>query len=361
MKKVKENKKTKVFVGISGGVDSSVSAAILKDEGYDVTGVFIKVWYPEFLDCDWKEEKRDAMRICAHLDIPFKMLDLSKEYKEEVIDYMIDTYKKGHTPNPDVMCNKYVKFGSFFDWAVENGADFMATGHYAQVRKDGEEFKLVASEDTEKDQTYFLWSLKQKHLEKTIFPIGKYKKEEVRKLAHTFGLFTESKKDSQGLCFLGQLNMKDFLKQYIKTKDGDVLNEQGEVVGSHDGAVLYTIGERHGFEIFKKNPNSVPLYVISKNIEDNTIVISENKPVISSLDKKIKLGDVNIISDINNQEKVDLYIRTKYRQTLLPAILYNEKTAYFIEFINKSDDVAVGQSIVFYKDSVCLGGGIVIE
>lgn len=358
--KVNTPLKTKVFVGISGGVDSSVSTALLKEEGYDVTGVFIKAWYPDFLNCDWKEEKRDAMRICAKLDIPFIMLDLSKEYKEEVIDYLIKEYKTGNTPNPDVMCNKEIKFGSFFDWSIKQGADFIATGHYAQVKKKGNKFELYESTDTEKDQTYFLWNIKQKHLKYTLFPIGKYKKTKVRELAHKYNLFTENKKDSQGLCFLGQLDMKSFLKQYIKVAEGNVVNEKGEIIGHHDGALFYTLGERHGFTISKKSPEDEALYVIEKNIEDNTLTVSKNKPTTSAHSNEITLKEVNLISDeINFNNNVE--VRMRYRQDLQKGYLTVNNDVGKIVFSAPVEYVAPGQSVVFYNKGICLGGGVVVK
>jgi tRNA-specific 2-thiouridylase len=243
----------KVFVGVSGGVDSSVALALLKNEGYDVTGVFLKVWAPDFLPCDWREERRSAMRVCATLDVPFITLDCEVEYKKEVVDYMIREYSEGRVPNPDVFCNKYVKFGVFLKRALEMGADYVATGHYAQVVKNMDKFKLCESTDKEKDQSYFVYTLGQYELSHTLFPIGHMTKPEVRKLAHKFGLPTATKKDSQGLCFIGKIDMKEFLTHYIETKEGDVLNTKGEVIGFHDGAIFLTIGQRHGFTVTKKN------------------------------------------------------------------------------------------------------------
>ncbi|MEK7514388.1 MAG: tRNA 2-thiouridine(34) synthase MnmA, partial [Patescibacteria group bacterium] len=204
----------KVFVGLSGGVDSAVSAALLKRDGFDVTGVFIKGWYPEFLHCNWREERRDAMRVAAHLDISFATFDCEEEYKKYVVDYMLSEYDLGRTPNPDVMCNKYVKFGSFFREAIARGADFIATGHYA-VKEERDNhghsiFILKESPDPDKDQSYFLWTLTQKELAASLFPVGKYKKEKVRTLARKFKLPVSEKKDSQGICFLGNVDMKEF-------------------------------------------------------------------------------------------------------------------------------------------------------
>ncbi|MEK7118469.1 MAG: tRNA 2-thiouridine(34) synthase MnmA, partial [Patescibacteria group bacterium] len=239
--------KRKVFVGLSGGVDSSVSAALLKEQGYDVVGVFIKVWQADFLPCTWREERRDAMRAAAHLNIPFLTLDLEKEYKKEVVDYMIREYGAGRIPNPDVMCNKHVKFGAFLDFAKKHGADFIATGHYSRVVSRQEsvgsrKFVLLKGADKEKDQSYFLWTLTQAQLAHTLFPVGHLKKSQVRLLARKFGLSNAEKKDSQGLCFIGAIDMAKFLKQYLHTEKGDVRNENGDIVGTHDGALLYTIG-----------------------------------------------------------------------------------------------------------------------
>jgi len=217
----------KVYVGISGGVDSSVSALLLKKAGYDVTGVFIRGWQPPFLECSVKEDRHSAMRVCAELGIPYLECDGALAYKKWVVDYMIDSYSKGFVPNPDVMCNKYVKFGIFYDFAIKNGADFVATGHYAQV----ENGILKKGIDQDKDQSYFLWAVPKDKLEKTIFPIGGMKKDEVRKIAERNKLFTATKKDSQGLCFLGKLDVKDFLKECIDVEPGNVLNENGEIVG----------------------------------------------------------------------------------------------------------------------------------
>lgn len=337
----------KVYVGLSGGVDSSVSALLLKEGNFDVTGVFIKIWHPDFLQCDWKSEMRDAMRVCAKLDIPFKMLDLSKEYEKKVINYMISEYREGRTPNPDIMCNKYIKFGHFFDWAIKDGADFVATGHYAQT-KDG---KLLKAVDQDKDQTYFLWTLQKDQLEKILFPIGHLPKPEVRKIAEKNNLITADKKDSQGLCFVGPIDIKGFLKKYIDVTDGNVLNEEGEVIGSHDGAVLYTIGERHGFLITKKETDDKPKYIISRDIDKNTITVSDNKPITEANTSSIKLRDINII----NKAPKDISARLRYRQLLEEAIL-TENTLIFKEDIEMA---SVGQSAVFYKDDECLGGGII--
>lgn len=339
----------KVYIGMSGGVDSSVSAALLKKAGYDVTGVFIKVWQPEWIDCTWKEDRLDAMRVAAKLDIPFVTLDLEKEYKEEVVDYMISEYKAGRTPNPDVMCNRYVKFGGFFNWAMKQGADFVATGHYAQII-DG---KLIAGNDKNKDQTYFLWTLTAGQISKTLFPVGNIEKPEVRKLAKKFKLPNAEKKDSQGLCFIGKIDIKEFLSHYIESKKGNVIDEKGTIIGEHDGTFFFTIGERHGFKITKKTPNDERYYVIAKDIEKNTITVSE-KEKISGV-KKVVLEDVNWNQGSISVGKV-LQARSRYREKLQDIIFTNQNTA---EFKEAQTTLSSGQSLVVYDGNVCLGGAII--
>lgn len=350
---MEKGRNRKVYIGMSGGVDSSVSAALLKKAGYDVTGVFIKVWQPDWINCTWKEDRMDAMRVAALLDIPFITLDLEKEYKEEVVDYMISEYRAGRTPNPDVMCNRYVKFGGFYDWAMKQGVDYVATGHYAQVI-DG---KLIAGNDKNKDQTYFLWTLNKEQLSKTIFPVGNIEKPEVRKLAKKFSLPNAEKKDSQGLCFIGKIDIKEFLSHYIDSKRGNVLNIEGEVIGEHDGSFFFTIGERHGFNILKKTPNDEPYYVISKDIENNTITVA-NKNTEGNLPNgitKITLRDVNW-NQGNIPSGIKLKARARYRETLQDIVISYEK---FVEFEEPQFTISPGQSLVVYDGEVCLGGGII--
>lgn len=348
----------KVFVGLSGGVDSSVSAAILKEQGYDVTGVFIKVWHPDFLPCDWKTDMRDAMRVCAKLKIPFKKYDLEKEYKEGVIDYMIEEYKHGRTPNPDVMCNKEVKFKAFMDKSLADGADYIATGHYAVNKKSDSQFSLLKSKDSEKDQTYFLWNLNQKILSRVLFPIGDMEKKDVRKLAKKYELNTAEKKDSQGLCFIGMLDMKLFLKKYIDSTPGDVLDLSGKVIGKHEGSVFYTIGERHGFEIFnKKETDQRPYYVVSKNYEKNQIVVSNDLEKESDF-KELDISNLNLIRNPKNLD--DLEARIRYRGALHQGKLEIQgPESGIFTFKNQGEPVSKGQSIVFYQGDECLGGGII--
>jgi tRNA-specific 2-thiouridylase len=348
----------KVFVGLSGGVDSSVSAALLKEQGYDVTGVFIKTWHPEFLECTWKDDRRDAMHISAELGIPFVMLDLEDQYKREVTDYMIREYQAGRTPNPDVMCNQHVKFGAFLEWARKQGADYVATGHYARTTEAGNGYNLLAGIDTNKDQSYFLWTLRQDQLAQIIFPIGEMEKPSVRELAKKHGLITATKKDSQGVCFLGPVDMKEFLKRYIDTKPGDVLDPEGNVIGQHDGAILYTIGQRHGFTVTKKGIDSPRLFVIRKDLTQNTITAGSQEIQNKESIKQVRLENVNWIN--KNPESGKRYgARIRYRQPLQGIKITTVDDQNTVTFDTPQVGVATGQSLVIYEGDVCIGGGVI--
>ncbi len=335
----------KVFVGVSGGVDSSVSAAILKDQGHEVVGVFIRTWQPDWIECTWRDERRDAMRVCAHLGIPFVELDLEQEYKQGVADYMIAEYRAGRTPNPDVMCNREVKFGGFLNWAKKNGG-VVATGHYAQNVNN----QLVKGVDPSKDQSYFLWTLTSDQLKHVLFPIGHLQKSDVRKLAEKYKLPTATKKDSQGICFIGDIDMKEFLSHYIETKPGDVLNDQGEIVGTHDGALFYTLGERHGFTIVEKTPDDKPYYVIAKDIEGNTITVSQY-PRDQKISNQVILTDC-IWRIPLEQKKYTAQIR--YHGELKQCFVQGDR----VIFDDPDFSLSVGQSVVIYDSEVCVGGGI---
>ena len=351
----------KVFVGMSGGVDSSVSAALLKSQGFDVTGVFIKVWQPDWMECSWREDRLDAMRVAVHLGIPFVTLDLEKEYKKEVVDYMISEYRAGRTPNPDVMCNRYVKFGGFFDWAIGQGADFVATGHYARIQKEGDMYQLVGGLDQGKDQSYFLWTLTQRELSKTIFPVGGFEKTETRRLAKRFGLPVAEKRDSQGLCFIGKVDIKEFLSHYIEPKRGDVLDENGRVIGFHDGAVFLTLGERHGFTVLQKTSAEKPYYIVNRNIEKNTITVSNRvqKDTISIHKHEYLISSVNWTGEKPApQTKYTARIRHlgEFLSCTLESVSKNQVKVRFHEQVL----IAPGQSIVVYAEDICMGGGIVV-
>ncbi len=351
-----KNKKIKnVFVGMSGGVDSSVSAALLKDQGYDVVGVFIRTWHPDFITCNEEGERMDAMRVATHLDIPFLTFDLEEVYKKEVADYMIREYKAGRTPNPDVMCNKEVKFGAFLKKSLNIGADFVATGHYAQNKKGA----LLKGVDPSKDQSYFLWTLEQKQLSKIIFPVGHLKKIEVRKLAKKYKLPVAEKKDSQGICFLGAVDLKEFLKHYIKEKKGQVKNEKGQTVGFHYGVFFHTLGERHGFTITKKSPNDRPYYIVGKDVKKNILYVSQDvKEMLSNFSHSNFLSEVNWIFKVPEPNK-NYTCQIRYHGEFFSCKIKTKNKITEVIF-NKPVLVAPGQSIVVYDKDVCLGGGVVV-
>lgn len=360
---------------MSGGVDSSVSAALLQKAGYEVVGVFMKVWQPDFLPCTWREERLDAMRVAAKLGIPLLTWDFEKEYKEGVADYMIREYKAGRTPNPDVMCNREVKFGAFFRRAIDEGADFVATGHYAQVKHDkkiGKHLMLTGVDDA-KDQSYFLWTLGQVQLSKTFFPIGSYKKSQVRALAKKFALPVAEKKDSQGLCFVGKLDMKDFLAHFIEEKEGSVLNEKGEIIGTHRGACFYTLGERHGFTVTKKGTDDAPLYVVAKDFEKNTITVAPlvtrqnfSTKNLSGQESALECASVNLrASQVNFCRGILPNTTKKYTA----QVRYHGEQ-YVCSIVDVSGDSMTlrfekpvifdrGQSVVLYDKNECIGGGVI--
>jgi len=386
-----------VFIGLSGGVDSAVSTALLLKRGYEVVGVFIKTWHPDFLICNEEEERHDAMRVATHLGIPFLTFDLKDVYKKEVADYMIKEYKMGGTPNPDVMCNKEIKFGAFLKKALAMGADFVATGHYAKVsgaensfsreypashRHHSKKYSLLRSPDNTKDQSYFLWTLQQEQLKKILFPVGNLKKTEVRKLAKKFNLPVAEKKDSQGICFLGAVDLKEFLKHYIKEKKGKVLNEKGKEIGYHNGTVFHTLGERHGFTITKKSPNDGAYYIVGKDIKKNILVVSQDKNCLvkstdifllknSSCSRQsrsqvslqdnfyLNLKDTNWISGVPKPNKT-YTAQIRYHGELLPCQVICAKFNFAQVIFKKPVLVASGQSCVIYSGDICLGGGIVV-
>jgi len=341
----------KVFVGMSGGVDSSVTAALLKKEGLAVTGVFIRVWEPPNFPCTWRDDRRDAMRVAAKLNIPFLTLDLSEAYKKEVVDYMVGVYRSGLTPNPDIMCNKAIKFGGFFNWAISQGADYVATGHYAHT----EGGKLFSGLDSTKDQSYFLWTLTTSVLEKTIFPLGNLTKAQVRQLAEKFALPTADKKDSQGLCFIGKIDIKEFLSNYIEFKTGAVLNEAGEVIGQHDGVYFYTLGQRHGFKVNNIQADNKPLYIVARDLKNNTITVNHKKGGDNAR-REIPLGETNWIKD-KPQPNVFYQARFRHLGELVPCHIELEKNQ--LTLTEPKADIASGQSVVIYKEREVLGGGVI--
>lgn len=335
-----------VYVGMSGGVDSSVSVTLLKEQGYRVVGVYMKNWSKDLpgMKCPWAEDLADAKRVAVKLGIDFKIFDFETEYKQKVVDYMLAEFQAGRTPNPDIMCNQEVKFKLFYDIARAEGADLIATGHYAQT--DGQ--NLLRAVDENKDQTYFLYRISEDALKHTLFPIGGMKKPEVKALAEKMGLHVARKKESMGVCFVGEVGMKDFIKTYIETKPGQIQDaDTHEVLGYHEGAILYTVGQRHGLNI----GGGLPYYVTGKDIKKNVIYVSKNLNHADLWTTELELEDVLW----RDQPQMNLQVRLRHRAPLIPAIITGAKLT-FAEPVKRP---ASGQSVVFYQDQVCLGGGII--
>lgn len=340
----------RVFVGMSGGVDSSVTTALLVEQGYDVTGIYMKNWTQDLpgMICPWADDLADAKRVAVQLGIPFKVYDFQAEYKQKVVDYMIEEYSRGRTPNPDVMCNQEVKFKLFLETALEDGADLIATGHYASTR-DG---KLIQATDTNKDQTYFLYRVTHDALEKTLFPLGGYEKSEVRKMAEERGLITARKKDSQGICFVGSVGIKEFLSQFVTTTPGDIVDkDSGDVVGVHEGAIYYTLGQRHGLNL----GGGLPYYVTSKDMDKNIVYVSRNLNDESMWRSELEMSHIHWIGAAP-QEGEELTVRLRHRGALIPATIHGST----LHLSTPERSVASGQSAVIYRSNECLGGGIIV-
>lgn len=356
--------KPRVVVAMSGGVDSSVAATLLKKRGYEVIGVFIRVWEPprEFVGhgrgCDWREERRWARRAAATLEIPLITFDLSRDYKRAVVNHMLREYRAGRTPNPDVLCNKEIKFGALWKKARnELGADYIATGHYARI--DG---GLRRGKDQSKDQSYFLWAIEPKLLPRILFPIGGWQKTSVRTLAKKMGLLNAARPDSQGLCFIGQIDFKDFLKRFIKQRPGQVLNDAGEVIGEHPGAALFTFGERHGFRLHRHSTNEPRHYVVAKDLKRNTITVAPQKiiktKVATSSERMILLLSVNWLGaePVENRKYL---AQVRYHGEKYACRLRRNGKNWRVWFDRAPDFATPGQSLVIYDRDRCLGGGII--
>lgn len=346
----------KVYVGLSGGVDSSVTAALLKEQGYDVTGVYMKNWsqdLPGFV-CPWKEDYQDAKRVAVKLGIPFKMYDFEKEYRHKVVDYMIDGYKAGITPNPDIMCNQEVKFKLFLEAARADGADLIATGHYARI-KDG---RLLTGEDANKDQSYFLYRVTEDALRHSLMPIGEYEKPVVREIARKLGLNTAEKKDSQGICFVGKVGIKEFLQQFVKTEPGTIVDQYGQAVGEHDGALFYTIGQRHGLHV----GGGLPYYVVGKDMQKNEVYVTTDLQDDRLWSHMLELTSPHWINQAPDEAVTDYQVRTRYRAELIPVtgIKKLSNGNWQLQLKDEVRAVTPGQSAVLYENDYVLGGGIVL-
>jgi tRNA-specific 2-thiouridylase len=338
----------KVYVGMSGGVDSSVTVPLLKEQGYDVTGVYMKNWsqdLPGFV-CPWKEDYQDAKRVAVQLDIPFKIYDFETEYRHKVVDYMVAEYQAGRTPNPDIMCNQEVKFKLFLETALEDGADMIATGHYARI-KDGQ---LFAGLDANKDQSYFLYRVTEDALRKSLMPIGEMKKPKVRELAKKLGLYTADKKDSQGICFVGKVGIKEFLLNELGPQaHGPIVDQDGREIGQHDGAIFYTIGQRHGLDV----GGGLPYYVTRKDMKTNTVYVTTNLDDEDLWTKEVALTDPHWINSKPANGKYQ--VRLRYRGPLVNCELQDNK----LTLEEPQRGIATGQSAVLYDTDRVLGGGVI--
>lgn len=392
-------KKGRVIIGLSGGVDSSVAANLLKEEGYEVIALFMKNWHDESVtlsnECPWLEDSNDAMLVAEKLGIPFQTVDLSKEYKERIVDYMFDEYAKGRTPNPDILCNREIKFDVFLEIALSLGADFVATGHYCQkedlVSSSGEKFyRLLAGADTNKDQSYFLCQLSQEQLSEVLFPLGDLTKKEVRIIANDLDLITANKKDSQGLCFIGKVKLPDFLKQQLKPKSGKIIEinkvlnkyniynsklenlqslasgvkydeSDGKFIGNHQGAYYYTKGQRKGLGIggYEK-----PLFVIDTDVKNNIVFVGEGDDhpgllrkvlFVASFDEHWLRSDLSLSID----EQIKIQARIRYRQPLQNAVLIKTTEGVYVKFDEYQSAITEGQFVAWYVNNELLGSGVI--
>lgn len=335
-----------VYVGMSGGVDSSVSALLLQEQGYKVVGVYMKNWSRDLpgMKCPWAEDLADAKRVAVRLGIDFEVWDFEEAYREKVVEYMLAEFRKGNTPNPDIMCNQEIKFKLFYEKAMEAGADLIATGHYART----DHVDLLRAVDENKDQTYFLYRISEEALSHTLFPIGGMMKPEVKKLAEERGLHNAYKKESMGVCFVGEVGMKDFLKEYIEVEPGEIREaETDKVLGYHEGAVFYTIGQRHGLYI----SGGMPYYVVKKDVANNVVYVSKDLNNNNLWIKELKLRNVFVRSETPE----NVQVRLRHRAPLIPATFDGET----LKFESKIKRPAAGQSAVLYDGEICLGGGII--
>lgn len=362
------DKKQKVLVGMSGGVDSSVAAALLVEQGYEVIGAFMKNWSgdvhgpeckgaervgQEFEECGWKNERRDAMRVAAKLGIPFLTFDFEKEYREDVVEYLFRETQAGRTPNPDVMCNKFIKFDLFVKEADKLGCAFVATGHYARLDRSTAHTRILMGSDDNKDQTYFLWAIRPEVLDRVLFPIGEMDKPVVREKARSLGLDVAEKKDSTGICFVGEVNMEEFLKARVPLDPGDIVTTEGTVVGRHDGVNFYTIGQRKGIGV----GGGAPYYVVAKKPEKKQLIVSSNfHPAL--FESELTANQLNWFS--LPKAPFACVARIRYRQAVQPCTITKiDADRVWVRFDEPQRAVTPGQSIVFYDGEEMIGGGII--
>lgn len=354
---------THVVVGMSGGVDSSVSALLLQQQGYQLTGVFMKNWEEDDDTeyCTAAADLADAQAVCDTLGIELKTINFAAEYWDHVFEYFLAEYRSGRTPNPDILCNREIKFKAFLDYARYLGADYMATGHYVRKQEVGDCTQLLKGDDTSKDQSYFLYALKQAQIAATLFPVGKLPKPQVRQLAQQHKLITHDKKDSTGICFIGERKFRDFLSQYLPAQPGKIVDDHGNIVGEHQGLMYYTIGQRQGLGIGGiANTDDAPWYVVGKDIDSNQLVVVQgsNHPLLFT--SSLIAEQLTWIADQPPDQTFVATAKIRYRQqdqTCRVSITHDQAK---VEFTQPQRAVTPGQSVVFYQGEVCLGGGIII-
>lgn len=348
----------RVVIGMSGGVDSSVAALILKEAGYEVIGVFMKNWdeQDEQGICTADADYDDVRRVCDQIGVPYYTVNFEQEYWDRVFMYFLEEYKRGRTPNPDVMCNKEIKFKAFLEKALHLEADFLATGHYAQIGQEGETFTLLRGVDGSKDQSYFLYTLGQEQLSKTLFPIGHLTKSEVRQKALKANLATARKKDSTGICFIGEKNFKEFLSQYLPAQPGEIRTLDGELKGQHDGLMYHTLGQRKGLGI---GGAGEPWFVVGKDLATNTLLVAQGQDHPALYSAGLYAKDLSWVQGFPPAGRFKCTAKFRYRQPDQSVIVELSDDGAQVEFFRPQRAITPGQAVVFYQDSLCLGGGTI--
>lgn len=359
---MKVNQKTKIIVGLSGGVDSAVTALLLKEQGFDVSGIYMQNWMAEKEDpfCSAEQDMTDAKKVCDHLRIPFQVVNFSKQYWDNVFQYCLDEFVAGRTPNPDIWCNQFIKFDVFLKHAMALGADYLATGHYARTIFN-KNYQLTKAVDANKDQTYFLYTLNQEKLSRVLFPLGELTKPVVRDIAKKAGLLNANKKDSTGICFIGERNFKHFLKDFILAKPGNMKTPEGKIIGKHDGLMFYTIGQRKGLHIGGLSTSAdLPWYVVGKNIANNELIVAQGHNHSLLFSPKLWCENMHWVSG-HAAQKLQCSAKIRYRQLDQPCTLQQiDENKWQVNFDEPQRAITPGQSIVFYNGEICLGGGIII-
>ncbi|NOY72999.1 MAG: tRNA 2-thiouridine(34) synthase MnmA [Gammaproteobacteria bacterium] len=359
------NKQQHIIVGMSGGVDSSVAALLLHQQGYRTEGIFMKNWddYDEEYPCTAKEEAMEAMAVCEKMGIEMDAITFVEEYRDRVFKYFLDEYKKGRTPNPDILCNKEIKFKAFLEYALNQGADFIATGHYARITKKKGLYQLLKGIDQNKDQSYFLYTLGQEQLAKVLFPLGSLIKTEVRKIAKKADLPNFDKKDSTGICFIGERRFKPFLTRYLGTQPGNICDIDNDIIGQHDGLMFYTLGQRQGLGIGGNAKGSgEPWFVLDKDLSNNTLIVGQGHNHPRLLSSALKTEMMHWVSGTAPRLPFRCYAKTRYRQTDQACTISEYRDhVYTVNFAEPQRAVTPGQSVVFYEGDICLGGGVITE